>query len=213
VKLELHGRLLVARFSAPQMALSWAPRHGGLRRTRAVAWRQTSDAELDLKTDADALLAASLAEADLADAVGMLTARDLSTFEDVTLSHEGISARCVVTVGLSNALAAGDPPGPLVVGTINLLCSVSRALAEPALVEACALAAEARTAALYERRFPSRRTGKPSTGTGTDCIVITAPDESGGERWVGKHTLLGSLIGGAVREACGRGIARWLEEQ
>jgi adenosylcobinamide amidohydrolase len=205
--------LLVARFSLPQQALSWAPVGGGRCRTHAVVWRQTTNAELGPDTDAVALLSASLAQAGLDGAVGMLTAHDLSVFDDVTRREGATWARCVVTVGLSNALAVGDPPGPLTVGTINLLCSVSQPLTEAALVEACALAAEARTAALLARAFPSRRSGRPSTGTGTDCIVVTAPDGVPAERYVGKHTLLGSLIGGAVHEACARGVARWLDER
>jgi adenosylcobinamide amidohydrolase len=94
-----------------------------------------------------------------------------------------------------------------------MVVQTSCALEAPALVEVCALAAEARTAALLERRVPSRRTGAPATGTGTDCIVVAAPDEERGERWAGKHTRLGALVGVAVREAIGRGVDAWLEEQ
>ncbi|QRK06635.1 adenosylcobinamide amidohydrolase [Archangium violaceum] len=211
--LEGGGRLLVVRFDRPHAVLSWAVINGGRRRARAVVWRQVRDDELVPGVDPVALLAASLGESS-EETVGLLTSRDVSTFDDVRLASGALSARCVATVGLGNALAAGDEPGPLrSVGTINLLCQLSRPLSEGALVEAVALAAEARTAALMEARVPSRRSLRAATGTGTDCIVVAAPEGPGGETYVGKHTRLGSLLGGAVREATSRGIRRWLEER
>ncbi|WP_257453744.1 adenosylcobinamide amidohydrolase [Archangium lipolyticum] len=212
--LEGGGRLLVVRFARPHAVLSWAVINGGRRRARAVVWRQVRDEELVPGVDPVALLAASLGEESPEETVGLLTSRDVSTFDDVRLESGGLSARCVATVGLGNALAAGDEPGPLRrVGTINLLCQLSRPLSEGALVEAVALAAEARTAALMEARVPSRRSLRVATGTGTDCIVVAAPEGPGGEAYVGKHTRFGSLLGGAVREATARGVRRWLEER
>ncbi|WNG37162.1 adenosylcobinamide amidohydrolase [Archangium violaceum] len=211
--LEGGGRLLVVRFERPHAVLSWAVINGGRRRARAVVWRQVRDDELVPGVDPVALLAASLGESS-EETVGLLTSRDVSTFDDVRLASGALSARCVATVGLGNALAAGDEPGPLrSVGTINLLCQLSRPLSEGALVEAVALAAEARTAALMEARVPSRRSLRAATGTGTDCIVVAAPEGPGGETYVGKHTRLGSLLGGAVREATARGVRRWLDER
>ena len=207
------ARLLVVPFSRPHAVLSWASAGGGRTRTRAVAWRQVTDAELPPEVDAEALLRASLAEAGLEGAVGLLTARDLATFEEVALHDGAAQVRCVATVGLGNALAAGDPPGPLRVGTINLLVQLATPLSEPALVETIALAAEARTAAVLEARVSSRRSLRAATGTGTDCIVVAAPEAPGRARYAGKHTALGALVGAAVREATGRGVRRWLEER
>ncbi|WNG28079.1 adenosylcobinamide amidohydrolase [Cystobacter fuscus] len=212
--LEGGGRVLVVRFSRPHAVLSWALLNGGRRRARSVVWRQVRDDELVPGVDPLALLTASLGEEPPEETVGLLTSRDVSTFDDVHLASGAFSARCVATVGLGNALAAGDEPGPLrSVGTINLLCQVSHPLSESALVEALALAAEARTAALMEARVPSRRSLRVATGTGTDCIVVAAPEGPGGEQYMGKHTRLGSLLGGAVREATARGVRRWLEER
>jgi adenosylcobinamide amidohydrolase len=134
----------------------------------------------------------------------------------VTRAAGGYAARAVATVGLGNALAAGDPPGPLALGTINVLAQLSHPLEDGAFAEALALAAEARTAAVLAARVPSQRSGEPATGTGTDCIVVAAPEPATAashERWVGKHTALGALLGGAVREAVVRGCARWVAEQ
>ena len=127
----------------------------------------------------------------------------------------GASPRgCVATVGLGNALRAGDPPGPAArIGTINLLCQVGVPLREEALVEALSIAAEARTLAVREAGVPSRMSGAPATGTGTDCIVIAAPERPDGARYAGKHTGLGHVIGAAVHDAVARGAAAWLAER
>jgi adenosylcobinamide amidohydrolase len=116
-------------------------------------------------------------------------------------------------VGLGNALAVGDLPQTGRVGTINLLCQVSPALSEEALIEACAVAAEARTAALLAAGIRSTVSGRPAGGTGTDCIVIAAAvPRDRIEPFAGKYTPCGSAIGAAVYRAVERGTRCWLEE-
>jgi adenosylcobinamide amidohydrolase len=211
--LSADGRWLVIRFGRPHIALSWAVAGGGRRRTRAVAWRYTTEGELGPAVDAERFLHAELAQNGLEGAVGLMTGRALDTFEDVTMTEDKMSARCVATVGLSNALAAGDGPWPARrVGTINLLVTLERPLSENALLETMALAAEARAAALLDARVRSRQSTRPATGTGTDCIVVAAPEGTGVERYAGKHTALGAAVGAAVREATFRGALAWVAE-
>ncbi|MCA1665224.1 MAG: adenosylcobinamide amidohydrolase [Myxococcales bacterium] len=213
------GRLLVVRFPRVHRTLSWAVCGGGLGLTRAVVWRYTEVGELSPSVDAAALLEASLKQHGLERAVGMMTARALGTFDCVTKQQEGVAARAVATVGLGNALAVGDSPGPLRdtarVGTINILVQLSHALDEAALAEALGVATEARTCAVLDGRVPSRRAadGSLASGTGTDCIVVAAPEIGEPLRWVGKHTVAGALVGGAVREAVTRGVRRWIAEE
>ena len=213
--LENEGRLLVVRFDRPQRTLSSAIVGGGFGRARAVAWRFVRNAELPHDVDPAALLDRALSQAGLEEAVGMLTARDLTRFECVTEEANGLFARAVATVGLGNAVAAGDPPGPLAIGTINVLLQLSSPLTDGAFVEALALAAEARTAAVMEARVLSRRSCRWATGTGTDCLVVAAPlaaDETA-TPYVGKHTQLGSLAGAAVYAAVSAGVRQWIAEQ
>lgn len=209
-------RWLVARFARPHAVVSWAIAGGGLGRADAVAWLQVHDLELAPDVDPRALLAARLAAAGLGGAVGLLTSRRLDRHEDATVSSGGVTARCVATVGLGNALRAGDSPGPLArVGTINLLCHLSAPLAQEALLETLALAAEARTMAVLDAAVASRRSGRPATGTGTDCIVIAAPlgSPAAALRYAGKHTPAGHAVGASVAEAVGRGVTAWLAER
>jgi adenosylcobinamide amidohydrolase len=211
--LEAGGRRLVARLGTQHRTLSWALCGGGLAYAHAVVWRHVAEHELSPALDPAVLLQRDLDAAGLPDAVGLMTARDVTRFEEVARHADGYAAEVVATVGLGNALAVGDMPGPLRVGTINVLVRVSHALDDGALAEALALAAEAKTAAVLAARVPSRRSRALATGTGTDCVVIAAPAAGTRERWVGKHTLLGSLVGGAVHEAVARGAARWIAEQ
>ncbi len=214
--LHFEPPMLVARFPAAHRVASWAIVNGGLAVADAVAWLEVRNADLPRDRDPQAYLAERLAGAELGGAVGLLTSRKLSAHVVHAARHGGSAAHCVATVGLGNALCAGDPPGPgPAAGTINLLCHVSEPLSDHALLEALALAAEARTLALLEARVPSRVSGRPATGTGTDCIAIAAPRSEPGarHRYAGKHTALGHVIAAAVHGAIARGVQDWLAEQ
>jgi adenosylcobinamide amidohydrolase len=214
IVLHAADRLLVVRLGAPHAVLSWALVNGGRRTAAEVAWAEVRDDELRPPADASALLRARLAAAGIPEAVGLLTSCALAAHVVAERSADGLSARCVATVGLGNALRVGDPPGPAArVGTINLLCQVSAPLSEAALAEALSIAVEARTLAVLEAGVPSGRTGLASTGTGTDCVALAAPERGAGVvRYAGKHTAAGHVIGAAVHEAVARGVAAWLVE-
>jgi adenosylcobinamide amidohydrolase len=207
VKIQRAPNWLIADLETPHAVTSWALVGGGDRVARVVAWHQVRNAELPQEIDARALLRERLAAQRLDDAVGLMTSGDLGAAVDVTAG----AARCLATVGLSNALRVGDPPGmPEVAGTINLLVVVSVPLAREARLEALALAAEARTAAVLAHAVPSMRSGLHATGTGTDCIVVASPADDRGATFCGKHTPLGHDVGRAVFEAVDRGTASWL---
>lgn len=206
-------RMLVARFARPQRFLSWAIVGGGAHRGRAVAWCQVKDGELPPEIDARTLLSDRLASAGVPDAVGLLTGADVGRYVHQVAASAGLEARCVVTVGLSNRLRAGDSPGPArPVGTINLLCALSRPLSDGAMIEAIALATEARTVAVLESGALSLRSGLAASGTGTDCQVVAAPDEGEPLTYVGKHTEAGHLLGRVVLAAVTLGVRAWLDD-
>jgi adenosylcobinamide amidohydrolase len=211
---EHDGDWLIARFSAPQSVASWAFVGGGLRRVTTVAWLCVRDADLRPPVDERELLRDRLTMRGLTGAVGLMTSADVSRYADASRAWGAHRARAIATVGLGNALRAGDPPGPAArIGTINVLCAIDLPLTDEALLEAMALATEARALAVREADIASRRTGLPSSGTGTDCIVIAAPDAPDPARYAGKHTDLGHLVGATVIDAVTRGIDSWREAQ
>jgi adenosylcobinamide amidohydrolase len=80
------------------------------------------------------------------------------------------------------------------------------------MLEALAIATEAKAAAVLEAGVASRRSGLAATGTGTDVVVIAAPKHGAVARYAGKHTDVGAAIGGAVEEAVRIGAEDWLAE-
>lgn len=202
---------LIARFVDRQRMVSWAIVGGGFREACAVAWLEVRNPDLRPTVDPRALLRTRMEQYGLVDAVGLLTSRRLDAFVDVTREIDGVGGRCLATVGLGNALRAGDPVvNTRPVGTINLLCHVSVPLSDQALLEALALASEGKALAVREGEIPSFASGAPASGTGTDCIVIASPIAGDGiepASYAGKHTLVGHLIGHVVHDAIARGVA------
>lgn len=198
---------LVADLGAPLRTLGWALNRPGFATARRIAWREVRNADLTPALDVHAWLDRELDGAGLADAVAMVTSRDLSRHVLRSAAVEGAAADCLATVGLSNAERVGARirPGAGGPGTINLAVRLSTPLSDGALVEALSIAAEARTAAVIAAS-PDRPGGR-ITGTGTDCIVVAAPPGTGA--YAGLHTPLGEAIGRAVYDAVRAGADDW----
>jgi adenosylcobinamide amidohydrolase len=156
----------------------------------------------------------------------MGTAANMNHAAFVSKSYDELKVVAVVTGGVeTNAGRAGDPasvletpdgfdklepvkkiPGP---GTINTMLFVSRPLTRAALTRTIMTATEAKTAALQELSVNSRYSDGLATGTGTDQIIVAAPDRKGYRlTWAGKHSKLGELIGLAVKEAVKETLAK-----
>lgn len=208
---------LLARFAQPQRALSWAIVGGGFTQTDVVAWLELKNADLPVGVDPRALLSRRMHEQGVERGVGLLTSRRLDAFVDVTREVDGVVARCVATVGLGNALRAGDRTNALrPVGTINVLCHVAVPLTDEAMLEALALSSEAKALAVRESGVLSIATGMAASGTGTDCLVVASPLASAGHAaqcYAGKHTGVGAAVGAVVHDAVARGAEAWKQEQ
>jgi len=213
--IALVDRMLVVSFGAPVRACSWAIVGGGFAIAHRAVWIEVNDAELRPPVDPRALARERMrAQGIERDAIALLTSRRVATFEGCTLHDRELVVCAVATVGLGNALRVGDPAGVAGrIGTINLLVHVSAPLTDEGLLEACAIATEAKTAAVLEARITSRRTGLAATGTGTDCTVLACPAEGGcRESYAGKHTRTGALVGAAAHQVVREGVDRWLRE-
>lgn len=210
----LKDRWLVVSFDELQETRSWAIYGGSRKVTQTVVWYQVNKGDLGISVDAKEFAKNLFSQNGYENSVGLLTGASLNRYADIQKTAGNLSVRSIGTIGMSNALRVGDPIGRLEpVGTINLLCAVSVPLTEEAFLEAISLVVEARTAAILAFDISSSNTGLPVTGTGTDCVVVTAPAVSDIPplEFVGKHTLLGSLIGQAVLEIVNLGTQRQKE--
>jgi adenosylcobinamide amidohydrolase len=198
---------LVVDLGAPHAVLGWSIIGGGERSARFVTWLEVHDLELTAKASPVEVARARCRRDGLPDEVVLLTSRRVASFEHVSVD----GADCVATVGLGNALTAGDPAGTARVGTINLLVRAAAPLSSLGLLEAMSIAVEARTLAVLEADVPSQRSGRRASGTGTDCVVIAAPP-GGSVDFAGKHTAIGAAVGEAVYQAISRGAAAWKAE-
>jgi adenosylcobinamide amidohydrolase len=211
-RLSACNRWLEVDLCAPHSTLGWTLVGGGRHQAQRVFWHQVSDADLLPDVDARLFFEERLKRWTTdTQGVGFLTGCSLAEFVERRRDRGGLSARCVATTGLRNALRIGEPPRATAIspGTINILLQVSRPLSECASLEALSLVAEARTAAVLDGRVSSTLGNGIATGTGTDCIVVASPLPSVDDSELvnaGKHTELGHLIGSCVYDAVSHGV-------
>ncbi len=190
--------------------LSWALEGGGLNSSSRICWIQVSPQDLTEDICPKEFLQESLQRCGAGDALGLMTSARIDHFARVSVTIGNTTAIAVVTVGLGNALRAGDPSRePRRLGTINCACWVNQSLSFEAMLEALVITAEAKTAAVMEAGVQSFISKKAATGTGTDCHVIACPDHKTPQIYAGKHTDIGSAIGTAVMQAVEVGIKTW----
>jgi adenosylcobinamide amidohydrolase len=193
--------------------LSWAPLGGGIRIARVLANHQVELDEREAMHAPREYLARVVRAAghDPRSTIALMTGAQVARAGYALATRDEVIAGAWCTAGFTNALRVGDRATVLSThaGTINIIVVVNRPLTRAAMVEAMQIAVEARTLAVLEAGIKSVRSDAPATGTGTDCIAIAATARTasqGGrvERYCGKHTLLGELIGRAVLESCVR---------
>ena len=210
MRLTLDRPWLTAEFDAPRRVLSWAVNRPGHVTASAVVWREVRNADLPPELDVETWYTQELAARDQADAVAMLTSRDIRAYTQAHIQIEDVSVHAVATVGLSNAERVGqrvDRTGHDW-GTINVGVDISAGLTDAGLIEAMSIATQARTAAVM-----SVALGLPggiATGTGTDCIAVSAP--AGDVTYAGLHTNVGEAIGRAVYDAVSDGAQTWMDK-
>lgn len=192
---------------ARMQVLSWAINRPGFVMADRIIWREVRNADLPRDLDVLDWFSAELEARGAQDAVAFLTSRDVTFFNDKMVCVDGTEARCVATVGLSNAERVGhreDRRG-MDWGTINVAVSVDKALNQTGLIEMLSIATQARTAAVMDAGVQVS-TGV-ATGTGTDCMAVAAP--RGSVDYVGLHTAIGEAVGAAVYAATFEGAMQW----
>ena len=208
MKITLDRPWLSVDLGAPHRVLSWSLTRPGFVDARTILWREVRNADLPKEFDVQRWLEGELTACGHAEAVTMLTSRDLDAYEVADVTVDGATARCVATVGLSNAERIGtrlDRSGKDW-GTINIAVIVDQPLGDAALVELVSIAAQARTTAVIEANH-DLPTGR-ATGTGTDCVAVAA--QAGNAPFAGMHTPIGAAAGRAVYQAVCAGADIWM---
>jgi adenosylcobinamide-phosphate synthase len=141
--------------------------------------------------------------------IGLLTAASLKTLKVSTRAADGVVVDAIVTAGISNARRVGVDADYFImhddsckeIGTINAVVVTNAALTPAALVEAYAIAIEAKCAACMDLWVVCSKSGQVAQGTGTDCCVMATRNTGRTVQHAGKHTLFAELVGQAVYEA------------
>ncbi len=149
--------------------------------------------------------------------IGLMTAVPMTQLVMARVAAEGLWVECFGTVGVTNAVRAGEWPlrraqskrfnKP---GTINLIVITNASLSSAALVGAVQVVTETKTGVLRDHEVRSKEDQSLATGTGTDAVVIACALRGQGpfHQYSGTHTIIGALIGKAVARCVCRGLAK-----
>src|SRR5262249_5366553 len=143
-------RTLVVSLPATYRVLSWAPLAGGLMEAQTLLNHQVQTDECPADEPNVYLQALARRLQLTSPVVGLMTGVKVERLVRGLGQQARVRVECFATVGLTNALAVGDPAiydeSP---GTINLILVVDHPLTAAALVEAVAIVTEAKVRALY----------------------------------------------------------------
>jgi adenosylcobinamide amidohydrolase len=204
---------VIVSFTAPARTLSWAVLNGGFCHAHHIINHHVNGNDSLFCAQPSLWLERAASRLRLqGKIVGMATAVEMKNLVRVSMASGNARVTCFATVGYGNALSVADPASVAIeeaaptLHTINMVMTVQPGLSDEAMVEAVQIVTEGRVRALYEKGIKSRQSGLPATGTGTDCVAIVSLGD-GVERYCGKHTKLGELIGGAAYMSVANGLA------
>jgi len=227
-RFRLVKQTLVVDLRRRRKVLSSAPRGGGFVRARYILNHQVPANPMSGSRDQSrcqwsdparylGVVAADLGADDCS--VALMTAVPLKQLVVLREAADGLWVEGFFTVGVTNAVRAGEPVNPARSrrrnpGTINMILVTNAFLTAPAMVGLVQVATESKTAVLLSKRVPSW-TGKPgATGTGTDAVIVASGAQGDGPvlKYSGTHTKLGELVGRLVGRGMQQGLAmsrRW----
>lgn len=216
-------RTLVIDLGARRRVLSSAPQGGGFTRAGHILNHQVESNPIGTighrpHTDpARALRRLALALGATQGTVGLMTAVPMKQLVTARASSGSVWVECFATVGVTNAVRAGEWPetgasrtGAARPGTINLILVTNVSLSNAAMVGAVQVATESKTGVLRDHAVPSWTGRSGATGTGTDAVVIACRLRGKGlwHAYSGTHTVLGALVGRVVATCVARGLAK-----
>ena len=212
VKVVLNDKTLIIHLSKTSSILSWAPLNGGLTKSNYIFNHECDNfQDNDLGTIFNSVINRNNLPHN---SIGLVTGANVSRYEELFLSNGRLWVHTIATIGLNNARSVGDSADVdldtqiVRPGTINLIISCNALPHVSGLVEAIHIATMAKTYAMVESEVKSKKSEQLATGTGTDCIVVAGGGEIQ-ENYCGMHTVLGEMIGKAVKEIIQKGIQKW----
>ena len=210
VSVEVGSEAVVVTSHAPLRVLSSAVHHGGFVEARAVVNLHVR--KNDPCADPAGMIEAFARRAGVpAPWVGLLTGARTDRAVQAEEAAGGFHALAVVTVGLSNPVAAGrSPVATWAASTINTIVVVDADPEPAALVNAVITATEVKGLALREAGLLAEGGGAAS-GTSTDAVAVAATRRGPAARFGGPASEMGWVVARAARVALGRAIAEWLE--
>lgn len=211
IEVAVDREAVVVTAREPMTILSSAFVGGGFTRARAIVNLHVEKNILEAETDG--LLPGFVERREIRGPwVGLLT----SAWTDKAVIAErrgsGLTAVAVVTVGLSNRIAAGHTPlGMWAPSTINSIVVVDGAAAAAALVNAVMTVTEVKTSLLASVDLRCND-GRVASGTSTDAVVVGATGRGRECRFGGPISDFGWVVASAAREALEIGVRRWIAE-
>lgn len=219
---QVIGRTLVITLGGRRRILSSAPQGGGFKSASHIINHQV-EANPNMNgqlPDPARYLRKLASELSIGyHTVGLMTAVPMTQLVISRVSARELWVECFATVGVTNAVCAGEWPLSLAhrkepystrVGTINLILITNGSLSTSAMVGAVQVATETKTGVLRDHTIPSWKGKDLATGTGTDAVVIACRLRGEGplHTYSGTHTMLGALVGRAVSRCVSRGLAK-----
>lgn len=222
---------LVIDLLRPGRVLSSAPQGGGLRSTRYILNHQVT---VPVGSERPTMAVAKPRDPKWGDpsrylrqvatilgvdrnCVGLMTAVPMNQLVIGCEEYRGIWVECFATVGITNAVRAGewpavesDPRSVTHVGTINVILVTNAALSSAAMVGATQVATESKTGILRDHAIRSWTGMAGATGTGTDVVVVACRfrEEHARLSYSGTHTVIGAMIGRVVADCVTQGLTR-----
>lgn len=214
LRVTIDERAVAVWASPPLRTLSSAVVRGGFAEARAILNLHVDHGAQGDEDPAmpDARLEAYARGAGLPEPwVGLLTAARTEDAVQAEAKDWGFHVLALVTVGLSNRVAAGRVNArPWQPSTINTIVVLDGDPESAAMVNAALTVTEVKTLALLEAGVRDSA-GHLASGTSTDAVVIAATGRGPRARFGGPASELGATIARAAREALTRGIAAWQE--
>lgn len=210
VAVEVGSEAVVVTSGEPLRVLSSAVHHGGFVEARAIVNLHVH--KNDPCADPSGMIGAFARRVGVpAPWVGLLTGAYTERATQAEEAAAGFHALAVVTVGLSNPVAAGTSPvAAWVASTINTIVVVDADPEPAALVNAVITATEVKGLALREAGLLAAG-GLAASGTSTDAVVIAATGRGPRARFGGPASPMGWAVARAVRAALDRASADWQE--